>query len=165
MRALMIVCLTLFLAACSSTSDDAMVDPTRPPPEPPKNDMARPEGVLKELYSSYFTVLNSGGEAQAGNYVDKYFQPELAAKYAASAGKPESPITFDVFINAQDHRELALGAVKRAYENADHAIYEVNFTNNGDEQKVKVAMIKVGGTWQITDISYGQGVSLTGLLK
>jgi hypothetical protein len=164
MRALMIVCLALFVAACSSTTGE-VVDPTRPPPEVPKNDMGRPEGVLKELYTSYFTVLNSGGESQAGNYVDKYFQPELAAKYAAVSGKPESPINFDVFINAQDHKELTLGVLKRAYENPERAVYEVHFTNNDDPAKVKVALIKVGGTWQITDIDYGQAVTLSGLLK
>ena len=151
MRALMIACLALFLVACSSTSDEA-IDPTRPPPEPPKNDMARPDGVLKELYSSYFTVLNSGGEAQAGNYVDKYFTPDLASRYAAATAKPDNRVTFDVFINAHDHQELTLGVLKRTFENADRAVYEVHFTNNGDEQKLKVGLVKAGGTWQITDI-------------
>jgi hypothetical protein len=168
MRALMILCFALALAACSSTSGEDPAGPNAPPLAPvevPKNDAARPEGVLKELYSSYFTVLNNGGASQAGNYVDKYFTPDLAAKYAAVSNKPEGPITFDIFTNARDHRELTLGVLKRSMENADHAIYEVHFTNNDAEQKVRIGMIKVGGTWQITDIDYGQGVSLTSLLK
>jgi hypothetical protein len=166
MRVLMMLCFALALAACTSTSGDMAGDGAPPPKvEVPKNDMARPEGVLKELYSSYFTVLNNGGSGQAGNYVDKYFTPELAAKYAASAGKPEGPVNFDIFINAQEHRDLTLGTFKRMLENGDHAIYEVHFTNNDDEQKVKIGMVKVGGTWLITDIDYGQGVSLSGLLK
>src|SRR5689334_6982998 len=165
MRVLMILCFALALAACSSTPQDAAGDAPAPKVEVPKNDMARPEGVLKELYSSYFTVLNNGGSGQAGNYVDKYSTPELAAKYVAATGKPEGPVNFDIFINAQEHRDLALGTLKRTLENPDHAIYEVHFTNNDDEQKVKVGMIKVGGTWLITDIDYGQGISLSGLLK
>ena len=165
MRALMIMCLAFFLAACSSASEQAAVDPTRPPPEPPKNDMSSPDGVLKELYSSYFTVLNSGGAAQPGNYVDKYFVPDLAAKYAAASANPENQISFDIFINAQDHQDLKLGTLKRSFENADRAVYEVQFTNNDEPQKVKVGLVKAGGTWQITDIDYGQGISLTGLLK
>lgn len=168
MRALMILCFALVLAACSSTSSDEAADPNIPAPTPvevPKNDVSRPEGVLGELYSSYFTVLNNGGASQAGNYVDKYFTPDLAAKYAAVSNKPEGPITFDIFTNARDHRDLTLGTLKRTMENADHAIYEVHFTNNDEEQKVRIGLIKVGGTWQITDIDYGQGVSLTSLLK
>jgi hypothetical protein len=164
MRALMIVCLAFFLAACSSNDVDPNME-GRPAPEVPKNDMARPDGVLKELYTSYFTVLNSGGAAQPGNYVDKYFTPDLAAKYAAATARPDNPVNFDIFINARDHEELTLSTLKRTLENNDKAIYEVHFTNNGDEQKVKIGLVKVGGTWQITDIDYGQGVSLTGLLR
>jgi hypothetical protein len=165
MRALMIVCLALALAACSSTTAEEGASPDAPKVEAPKPDISRPEGVLKELYTSYFTVLNSGGAAQAGNYVDKYFAPDLASKIAAASNSPNNPITFDIFINAQDHRDLTLGTLKRALENNDHAIYEVHFTNNDEEQKVRVGLVKVGGTWQITDIDYGQGLSLTGLLK
>lgn len=166
MRVLMIVCVAFALAACSSTPEGDVAGPDAPAKvEPPKADMARPEGVLKDLYTSYFTVLNSGGASQAGNYVDKYFVPDLAAKYAAASAKPDGPVSFDIFINAQDHRDLVLGQLKRTLENSDHAIYEVHFTNNDDEQKVKVGMIKVGGTWLISDIDYGQGISLAGLLK
>ena len=121
--------------------------------------------MLKELYTSYFTVLNSGGEGQAGNYVDKYFTPELAAKYAAGTGKPESPVTFDIFINAREHQDLKLVSLRRTLENNDRAIFEVNFTNNDEPAKVKVGLVRVGGTWQITDIDYGQGISLSSLLK
>ena len=165
MRALLIACLALALAACSSTTAEEGASDAPVKVEEPKLDTSRPEGVLKELYSSYFTVLNNGGAAQAGNYVDKYFTADLAAKIAAASNSPNNPITFDIFINAQDHRDLTLGSLKRALENNDHAIYEVHFTNNDDEQKVRIGLIKVGGTWQITDIDYGQGVSLTGLLK
>ena len=166
MRALMILCFALALAACSSTpSADATADAPGVKAEAPKPDMSRPEVVLKDLYTSYFTVLNNGGASQAGNYVDKYFTPDLAAKYAAASAKPEGPVSFDIFINAREHRDLTLGTLKRTLENADHATYEVHFTNNDDEQKVKVAMIKAGGSWQIIDIDYGQGVTLTSLMK
>ncbi|MBI1212663.1 MAG: DUF3828 domain-containing protein [Alphaproteobacteria bacterium] len=167
MRVLMILCLAAVLSACSSTMDEDLVlsDVPTPKVEEPKPDMSRPDGVLVSLYTSYFTVLNNGGAAQPGNYVDKYFTPDLAAKYAAASGKPNSPITFDIFINAREHHDLTLGEIKRTLENADHAIYDVHFTNDDEEQKVRIGMIHVGGTWQITDIDYGQGVSLAGLLK
>jgi hypothetical protein len=166
MRALMIVCLALFVAACSSTSGEegASAEGARPVEEP-KIDTSRPDGMLKELYTSYFTVLNNGGAAEQGNYVDKYFAPDLAAKFAAASSKPESRLTFDIFINAQDHRELTLVSVKRALENPERAIYEVRFINDGEEQKVRVGLIKTGDAWKITDIEYGPGLALSVLLK
>jgi hypothetical protein len=165
MRALMIVCLALFVAACSSTNAEEGAAEGARVAEEPKIDTSRPDGLLKELYTSYFTVLNNGGAAEQGNYVDKYFAPDLAAKYAAASSKPESRLTFDIFINAQDHRELTLVSVKRALENPERAIYEVRFINDGGEQKVRVGLVKTGESWKITDIEYGPGLALSILLK
>jgi len=166
MRAVVIIaCLAFALGACSSTTTADGTSPDGRKVEEPKADTARPEGVVTELYTSYFAVLNNGGETQAGNYVDKYFAPELASKFAAASNSPNNPIAFDIFINAQQHKELTLGLIKRMYENPDHATYEVNFTNNDDAQKVRLLMVKAGGTWKITDIQYAKDLTLNGMLK
>jgi uncharacterized protein DUF3828 len=163
--AVIVAVLAVSLGACSTPTTTAEGGPDAAKVEEPKIDTARPEGVAKELYTSYFAVLNNGGAAQTGNYVDKYFAPELAAKYAAASNSPNNPVTFDIFLNAQDHRELTLGQIKRMYESADHASYEVRFTNNGDEQKVRLLMEKTGGGWKITDIQYAKDLTLSGMLK
>lgn len=158
---------SVFLAACADdVASEAPPDAQGTPKvQEAKFDTTRPEGVLKELYTSYFTVLNNGGKAEAGNYVDKYFAPELAAKFAAAANSANSGITFDVFINAQDHQALTLGEIDRMLENAEHAIYDVHFTNNDEEQKVRIGLVKAGDTWKITEIQYGKDLSLSGILK
>ena len=158
--------LTLTLAACAQgAAEDGGLDAQRVA-EVPKPDNTRPDGVLKELYTTYFSALNApDGKADMNDYAARYFEPELASKFAAATNSAANPITFDVFINAQDHEDLTLGILKRMLENADHALYEVHFTNNDDEQKVRIGLVKAGGAWKITDIDYGQGVSLAGLLK
>ncbi len=155
-------CLSGFLAACATgeaTPDGPKAE------EPAKPDTTRPDGLLEELYTSYFATLNAGGKADMNNYAAKYFEPELASKFAAATHSSADPITFDIFINAQDHANLTLGMVKRTFENADHATYEVHFTNNDDEQKVRIALVKAGNSWKITDIEYAKDLSLTRMLK
>ena len=38
-------------------------------------------------------------------------------------------------------------------------------TNNDDEQKVRIGLVKAGDTWKITDIEFAKGLSLVGMLK
>jgi len=155
---------SMFLSACGhATSDEAAAD-AAPKAQEAKSDTARPDGVLNELYSSYFATLNGGGKADTKDYAARYFEPELASKFAAAANSSASPINFDIFINAQDHHDLTLGIIKRALENTDHAIYEVHFSNNDYEQKVRIGLVKTGATWKITDIEYAKNLSLSGLL-
>jgi hypothetical protein len=163
--AVLIACVAFALGACTSTPSTAEDSPEPPKAAAPKIDTTRPEGVALELYTSYFAVLNNGGQAQPGNYVDKYFAPELAAKYAAASSKADNPIGFDIFLNAQDHNELTLGQIKRTFENAERATYEVHFTNNDDPQAVRLVMVKAGETWKITDIQYAKDLTLAGMLK
>ena len=166
MRAVVIIAfLALTVGACSSTTTADGTSPDAARAQEPKVDTTRPEGVVMELYTSYFAVLNNGGQAQAGNYVDKYFAPELASKFVAASNSPNNPINFDIFINAHEHKELTLGLIKRMYENPDHATYEVHFTNNDDEQKVRLLMVKAGATWKITDVQYAKDLTLSGMLK
>ena len=162
---LIISFLSLPLAACAQVSVDGAASDVPRVAEEPKPDTARPDGVLKELYTSYFATLNADGKADMNDYAARYFEPELASKFAAAMNSVANPISFDIFINAQDHEDLTLGTLKRTLENGDHAIYEVHFTNNDDEQKVRIGLVKAGGAWKITDIDYGLGVSLTGLLS
>ena len=162
-RLLIAAFLSLLLAASlPARADDA--PPAAAVPAEPKPDLTRPDGVLKELYTSYFATLNGGGKADVKDYAAKYFDPELASKYAA-ATNGEGKIDFDIFINAQDHAELTLGTIKRTLESPTHAIYDVHFTNNDNERKVRVGLVKAGDTWKVTDIDYGQGLSLSGMLK
>jgi hypothetical protein len=41
----------------------------------------------------------------------------------------------------------------------------VHFTNNDEEQKVRIGLVKAGNTWKITDIDFGKDLSLSRLLK
>ena len=108
------LCMSAFLAACS-TEEVAAPDAPRAE-EPVKPDTSRPDGMLKELYVSYFATLNGGGKANMNDYAAKYFEPELASKFAAATNSSGNPINFDIFINAQDHQDLTLGVLKRTFE-------------------------------------------------
>ena len=167
MRAVLCIaaCLTLAFAISAPVMADDPPPPTAAAPQAPKPDTTRPEGVLKELYTSYFATLNGGAKADMNDYAAKYFEAELASKFAAAMNSAANPINFDIFINAQDHEDLTLGLIKRMLENPDHAIYEVHFTNNDEEQKVRIGLVKAGDTWKITDIEFAKGLSLVGMLK
>ena len=85
MRALMIACLAFFLVACSSTSEQAADVEGRPAPEVPKNDMGRPDGVLKELdvtrcQRELATVVQA---ARAKDGKARFDQAVVRARYAA----------------------------------------------------------------------------------
>lgn len=124
------------------------------------------EAVLRELYTGYFAKLNAGESANMHDVAARYFEPELASKFAAAtAGNEVGAIDFDVFIYAQDFEELTLDEVKRTFENPTKAIFEVRFTNNGDQQKLRFGMTKVAGAWKIADIEFPDGASLRKMLE
>ena len=91
--------------------------------------------------------------------------PQAGSQSAAAVPALATRDYFDIFINAHEHEELTLGLIKRMYENPDHATYEVHFTNNDDEQKVRLLMVKAGATWKITDVQYAKDLTLSGMLK
>lgn len=137
---------------------------------------AAPDGVVTEMYQTYFDALNkandSGSMGEMPNCIDhtaKYATPELATRLAKTNETDEMVIDWDFLINGQDFKDLKLISAKVTAETADTAMVRVESQNFDAKSLTDVQLTKTSDGWKVSDLMFWPGeaeaTSLDAILK
>ena len=126
-----------------------------------------PESVVGDLYKQHDAERSPFFQAEDRALVDKYFEKGLADliwKDAVEAEGGVGALGADPLYDAQDS-EIKKFAVGKAGQSGDKAEVAVTFENFGKKQRIAYRLVAVGADWKIADIDYGNGTTLSKMLR
>lgn len=116
------------------------------------------ETFVKGIYNNYvgtgMTALGVPLDSEA--VIRRYFEPSLAQlilKDRADANGEVGALDGDPFVDAQDW-EIKSFDVHVDANGPDKATATVRFKNFGEDKMVKLSLVRAGGQWKISDITY-----------
>jgi len=129
-----------------------------------------PEGLVAALYKAHDSHHSPFFQRKSRALVDKYFDRSLADliwKDTKGSKDEVGALDGDPLYDAQDMeiKAFKISRIQRANIPANKAEVEVSFTNFGEKKSLIVLLTSVNSVWKISDIKYGEGVHLIGLLK
>jgi hypothetical protein len=127
-----------------------------------------PENVVKELYRVHRNGYGHVFERQGRKLQQKFFDRKLAALIWKDVTRPNQDevgnLDFDPLYNAQDiqikNLRVGAGVVKGLT-----ATVPVTFMNYDQRVRIEFRLVNTKGGWKISNIDYGQGSDLVGLLS
>jgi hypothetical protein len=131
---------------------------------------ASPEGLVAALYKAHDSHHSPFFQTKSRALVDKYFDRSLADliwKDTKGSKGEVGALDGDPLYDAQDMeiKAFKISRLQRANIPANKAEVEVSFTNFGEKKSLIILLTSVNSVWKISDIKYGEGVHLIGLLK
>ena len=139
-------------------------------------DTATPEGVVTEMYQTYFDALNAVNKSgdlstmpSVFDQVPKYATPELAERMNKAANAQDMVIDFDFLVSGQDFQDLKLLSVTKTAGDDKTATVRVKTSNMGTESETDVALVQTKAGWKVSDFTFFPGkpeqLTLDSLLK
>ena len=127
-----------------------------------------PETVVRELYRVHRNGYGHVFEKQGRKLQQKFFDRKLAALIWKDVTRPNQDevgnLDFDPLYNAQDiqikNLRVGAGVVKGLT-----ATVPVTFMNYDQRVRIEFRLVNTKGGWKISNIDYGQGSDLVGLLS
>jgi hypothetical protein len=131
---------------------------------------ASPEVLVAALYKAHDSHHSPFFQTKSRALVDKYFERSLANLIWKDTKGPKGEVGAldgDPLYDAQDMeiKAFKISRIQRANIPVNKAEVEVSFTNFGEKKSLIVLLTSVNSVWKISDIKYGEGVHLIGLLK
>ncbi|MFT3810924.1 MAG: DUF3828 domain-containing protein [Micropepsaceae bacterium] len=135
-----------------------------------------PDGVVTEMYTTYFDALNAANASDAMDNMPscidqtvKYATPELAARLAKTESTDEMVIDWDFLVNGQDFKDLKVVSVKVTSETADAATVRIETMNFETVSETDVQLTKSADGWKVANLVFWPGkpetTSLDDVLK
>jgi hypothetical protein len=129
-----------------------------------------PEDLVAALYKAHDSHHSPFFQRKSRALVDKYFDRSLADliwKDTKGSKGEVGALDGDPLYDAQDMeiKAFKISRIQRANIPANKAEVEVSFTNFGEKKSLIILLTSVNSVWKISDIKYGEGVHLIGLLK
>ena|SRR5919205_1652554 len=127
-----------------------------------------PENVVKELYRVHRNGYGHVFERQGRKLQQRFFDEKLAGLIWKDITRPNQDevgnLDFDPLYNAQDiqikNLRVGAGVVKGLT-----ATVPVTFMNYDQRVRIEFRLVNTKGGWKISNIDYGQGSDLVGLLS
>lgn len=164
--------LSLFVVACAAAAASSVKAQTGVTPLPKQKLEAPtvnfPETVVKELYRAHRNGYGHVFEKQGRKLQQRFFDQKLAALIWKDLTRPNQDevgnLDFDPLYNAQDVRvknfRVGAGVVK-----GFTATVPVTFMNYDQRVKIEFRLVNTKEGWKISNIDYGQGSDLVGILS
>jgi hypothetical protein len=146
------VCLIATLSAQAQTKTKA----TKP----------TPEAVVAQLYKQHKKATPLF-QTRSRALLDKFFDKQLADllwKDANTSRSEVGPLNGDPLYNAQD-MEIKNFTIGKAVINNGTAQVTVSFTNFDRKEEIRFDLAASKTGWKVSDITYQDGTTLTGILK
>ena len=133
-----------------------------------KQTASSPDAVVRELYRVHRNGYGPIFEKKGKKYQEKFFDKNLAGLiWKDFTETPEGEVgnlDFDPLFNAQDFKITKL-LVSAPIVEGEKVTVPVTFNNFGKRTSLKFLLVNEGGVWKISNIDYGEGTDLVGLLS
>ncbi len=126
-----------------------------------------PDALVADLYKQHDAEKSPFFQTKSRTLIDKYFARNLADLIWTDAKTSDGEVGAlgaDPLYNAQD-TEIKKFAVGKADIRDKAASVPVTFENFGKKEKFIFALVQENGSWKITDINYGDDLTLIKIFK
>lgn len=126
-----------------------------------------PDALVSDLYKQHDAERSPFFQTEDRARVDKYFDKSLADliwKEALDSKGEVGALGADPLYDAQDS-EIKNFSVRTVSQGDGKAEVAATFLNFGKKQRIVYRLVAVGADWRIADIDYGDGTTLSKMIK
>jgi len=127
-----------------------------------------PDAVVRELYRVHRNGYGPLFEKRGKKYHEKFFDKNLAGlvwkDLTETPADMVGNLDFDPLFNAQDFK-ITKFRVGAPVVEGEKVSVPVSFNNFGKKTSLNFLLVNEGGVWKVSNIDYGEGMDLVGLLS
>lgn len=139
----------------------------QPSPSAAARPAVAPEAFVRDLYKEHDAERSPFFQTEDRARVDRHFDKSLADliwKDAVESKGEVGALGADPLYNAQD-TEIKNFNVRTVSQSEGRAEVAATFDNFGEKQRIVYRLVAAGADWKIADIDYGEGTTLSKMLK